>query len=601
MAGINTSARRAMQVFGIVGWKNNGKTTLVERLIANLVSRGYKVSSVKHAHHNVDLEVPGTDSHRHRAAGTFETMLATSHRWALMHEYRGAEETRLDELLSHFSACDIVIVEGYKQGQHPKIEVVRQPNERGLLVDLVPNITAIATDLDDLQADTRQLDINDIDAVADFVLQQTGFLNKTDAQHRVNDCYSDSQHLAPAQQVWDAMQSAATQTTGIEALSLDECHNRRLAEDVCSQFDSPRFDNVAVDGWAIRYDDLDAAHFRLPIMTGEANAGGSGAVNLQPGHCLRVFTGARMPTGADTIVMQEDAQVETDNVIFPVATKNGSNWRPQGEDVQQGQVILSKGGLVRPQDIGLAAATGHTHLNVHKPVKVALFSTGDEVHEIGTPLPEDGIYDVNRHLLKALYRDLHCEVTDLGILEDDYQAIHAALSQASQDHDLIVTSGGASTGNHDHIAKVLEQLGQVDAWRVAIKPGRPLAFGRIGKALFLGLPGNPVAANVCSLMFGAPLVRQLAGGAWQQPQAYSQTLGFDIKKKIGRREWIRVYRETQSDGRVLLKRSASHGSGILTSMTRADGLVEVDESSSLIPSGSQVDYIPFGSFGINHR
>ncbi len=590
-----------MQVFGIVGWKNNGKTTLVAKLIANLVERGYKVSSVKHAHHNVDLEVPGTDSFRHRAAGSHETMLATGHRWALMHEYRGTEESKLDELLTHFSACDIVIVEGYKQGQHPKIEVVRKRNERGLLVDLVPNITAIATDLDDLQADITRLDINNIDLVADFVLQTTGLLNKVDAQHRVNDCYSDSQHLAPAQHVWDAMQAAASQPTNSEQLPLQQCHNRRLAEDVCSHFDSPRFDNVAVDGWAIRYTDLDANHFRLPPMVGEANAGGSGAATLAAGHCLRVFTGARMPTGADTIVMQEDVRVEDGKVIFPVATKNGGNWRPQGEDVKQGQVILQKGSLVRPQDIGLAAATGHTHLAVHQPVKVALFSTGDEVYEIGTQLPEDGIYDVNRHLLKALYHDLHCEVTDLGILEDDYNSIHTALAQASQEHDLIVTSGGASTGNHDHIAKVLQQLGQVDAWRVAIKPGRPLAFGSIGKALFLGLPGNPVAANVCSLMFGAPLVRQLAGGGWQQPQTYSQTLGFDIKKKIGRREWIRVYQEAQSDGRILLKRSASHGSGILTSMTRADGLVEVDEATSQIPSGSQVDYIPFTSFGISHN
>ena len=237
---------------------------------------------------------------------------------------------------------------------------------------------------------------------------------------------------------------------------------------------------------------------------------------------------------------------------------------------------------------------------VYEPVKVALFSTGDEVFEIGTKLPDNGIYDVNRYLLKALYQDLHCEVTDLGIIADDYDSLYTALSNAAHNHDLIVTSGGASTGDHDHIHQVLSNLGQVHAWRVAIKPGRPLAFGTLNndQTLFLGLPGNPVAANVCSLMFGAPLIKALAGGDWQKPTCYPQKLGFNLNKKAGRREWIRVFQETQADGSVMLKRSAAHGSGILTSMTKAHGLVEVAEDITYIAAGSKVDYIPFSQFGI---
>ena len=591
-----------MQVFGIVGWKNNGKTTLVERLISNLTQRGYKVASVKHAHHDVDLDEPGRDSYRHRAAGASETMLATGKRWALMHEYRDQPEAPLEQLLQAFAPCDLVIVEGYKQGSHNKLEAVRQPNKRGLLAHQVPNIKAIATDLDGIQADVPLLDINDIDQIADWILQHTGLLKKSAEMTASppNDCYNTSQNLLPAQAVWDAMQRLAQPHGRQQQRPLGDCHNLVLADHIISHFDSPRFDNVAVDGWALRHADLAPNNYCLPMMPGAANAGASQHIALQPGHCLRVFTGARMPTNADTIVMQEDVHMHNGKLEFHPNTKANSNWRPRGEDVRKGDIILTQGQTIRPQDIGLAAATGNTRLPVYMPVKVALFSTGDEVYEIGSELPEDGIYDVNRHLLKALYQDLQCQVTDLGIIADNYDSLYQALDQAAQEHDLIITSGGASTGDHDHIAQVLAALGEVHAWRVAIKPGRPLAFGTLnsGQALFLGLPGNPVAANVCSLMFGAPLVKALAGNPWQKPISYPQTLGFTINKKVGRREWIRVFREVQEDGSILLKRSAAHGSGILTSMTKAQGLVEVSEQTTHIAQGSQVDYIPFTQFGI---
>jgi molybdopterin molybdotransferase len=336
----------------------------------------------------------------------------------------------------------------------------------------------------------------------------------------------------------------------------------------------------------------------LPLMTAEANAGGSAKLSLEKSHCIRVLTGARMPVGADTVVMQEDVLIVDDLVTMPADHKAGGNWRPKGEDVKAGDIIINKGQQIRPQDIGLAAAAGLAQLKVYTKVKVALFSTGNEVYELGEELPEDGIYDVNRHLLKALLTSLHCEVTDLGILADDYNIVRDAISAASQKHQLIITSGGASTGSHDHVAAVLKDIGEVHGWRLAIKPGRPLAFGKVGGAFFLGLPGNPVAANVCTLMFGQPLIRAIGGGGWQRPKSYFQKLGFDVKKKAGRREWLRVYQEVQSNGEILIKRSASHGSGILTSMTRADGLVEVDEATSSLPQGSMVDFIPFASFGI---
>ena len=587
-----------MKVFGVVGWKNNGKTTLVERLISQLTSMGYKVSSVKHAHHNVDIDEPGRDSYRHRAAGAKQTLLATQHRWALMREHREQDTPKLEQLLPLFEPCDLVIVEGYKGAVHPKLEIVRHLNKEGLLADQMPNIVALVTDQPHLPSDLPQLDLNNIQQVTDFVLQHTGLVTSP-AVHEVNDCYSPAQQLQTAETVWQRMQALASTQVKSQTLPLEQCMNRRLAEALTTPYDSPRFDNAAVDGYAFNCNDLiQQPDATLPLMATEANAGGSEKLSLKQGYCMRVLTGAQMPKGANTVVMQEDVHLTNDSVTFPSHYKAHSNWRPQGEDVKAGEVIINQGQLIRPQDIGLAAAAGQAQLRVYNKVRVALFSTGNEVYELGQELPEDGIYDVNRYLLKALLTSLHCEVTDLGILADDFSTIRTALDSASQDHQLIITSGGASTGSHDHIANVLKDLGEVHAWRLAIKPGRPLAFGQLGPALFLGLPGNPVAANVCTLMFGQPLIRVLSGGGWHRPKSYPQKLGFDVNKKVGRREWLRVFQEQQPNGDYVLQRSASHGSGILTSMTRADGLVEVDEASGNIPAGSLVDFIPFTSFGM---
>ena len=587
-----------MKVFGVVGWKNNGKTTLVERLISQLTSMGYKVSSVKHAHHNVDIDEPGRDSYRHRAAGAKQTLLATQHRWALMREHREQDTPKLEQLLPLFEPCDLVIVEGYKGAVHPKLEIVRHLNKEGLLADQMPNIVALVTDQPHLPSDLPQLDLNNIQQVTDFVLQHTGLVTSP-AVPEVNDCYSPAQQLQTAETVWQRMQALASTQVKSQTLPLEQCMNRRLAEALTTPYDSPRFDNAAVDGYAFNCNDLiQQPDATLPLMATEANAGGSEKLSLKQGYCMRVLTGAQMPKGANTVVMQEDVHLTNDSVTFPSHYKAHSNWRPQGEDVKVGEVIINEGQLIRPQDIGLAAAVGQAQLRVYNKVRVALFSTGNEVYELGQKLPEDGIYDVNRYLLKALLTSLHCEVTDLGILADDFSTIRTALDSASQDHQLIITSGGASTGSHDHIANVLKDLGEVHAWRLAIKPGRPLAFGQLGPALFLGLPGNPVAANVCTLMFGQPLIRALSGGGWHRPKSYPQKLGFDVNKKVGRREWLRVFQEQQPNGDYVLQRSASHGSGILTSMTRADGLVEVDEASGNIPAGSLVDFIPFTSFGM---
>ena len=256
-----------MQVFGVVGWKNNGKTTLVERLISQLTLMGYKVSSVKHAHHDVDIDEPGRDSYRHRSAGATETLLATDKRWALMHEYREQEVPKLTQLLDLFEPCDLVIVEGYKGAEHPKLEVVRNLNKRGFLAEIMPNIVAVATDKNDLDINLPQLDINNIQQVAEFVLQHTGFVGKaakpaepTEPEKASNDCYSPDQQLLPAPIVWERMQDAVSTQVSCETLAIGECINRRLAQDITTAYDSPRFNNVAVDGYAFNYDDLTSSN-----------------------------------------------------------------------------------------------------------------------------------------------------------------------------------------------------------------------------------------------------------------------------------------------------------------------------------------------------
>ncbi|MFT5930707.1 MAG: molybdopterin molybdotransferase, partial [Oceanospirillaceae bacterium] len=276
-----------MQVFGVVGWKNNGKTTLVERLISQLTLMGYKVSSVKHAHHNVDIDEPGRDSYRHRAAGAKQTLLATEKRWALMHEYRDQDIPKLAQLLHVFEPCDLVIVEGYKGADHPKLEVVLNLNKRGFLANKMPNIVAVATDKDDLFINLPQLDINNIQQVAAFVLQHTGLVTTpldsvkpTIPAKASNDCYSPDQQLLPASIVWQRMQDAVSTQVSSETLALGECINRRLSEDVTTAYDSPRFDNVAVDGYAFNHQELSSS-LALPLMTTEANAGGSAKLSLE--------------------------------------------------------------------------------------------------------------------------------------------------------------------------------------------------------------------------------------------------------------------------------------------------------------------------------
>lgn len=421
-----------------------------------------------------------------------------------------------------------------------------------------------------------------------------------------DDCFAAGGPLMPLGEALELLLSRLVTVTEAERVPLNRALDRILAEPVVAPIDVPRQDNSAVDGYAVYFDDLDpAAETRLPV-TGRAAAGHPLGRPARRGEAIRIFTGAAMPegeagpsSGPDTVMMQEDCRREGDFVVIRPGIKRGANRRAAGEDIRAGSEILSAGARLRPQDIGLAASVGLTALQVSKPLRVALFSTGDEIAEPGTPLEPGAIYDSNRYALAALLSQLGAAVTDLGILPDRREIIRLSLAVAAQDHDLLITSGGVSVGEEDHVKAAVEALGSLHFWRLAIKPGRPIAFGQVlseGRPVpFVGLPGNPVAVMVTFLRIARPLVLRLMGATELEPVFFRVRAAFDHKKKRNRREWVRVRLAPDGDGGLVAHKFPREGAGILSSMVEADGLVELPEETTQITAGSMVDFLPFSA------
>jgi molybdopterin molybdotransferase len=317
---------------------------------------------------------------------------------------------------------------------------------------------------------------------------------------------------------------------------------------------------------------------------------------------IRIFTGAPLPEGADTVFMQEDCRIEADAVVVPAGLSRGANSRFAGEDVRAGALMLPAGRKLTPQDVALAAAQGLTELPVRRRVKVALFSTGDEVIEPGAPRTPSAIYDANRYLLMGLLDRLGADVTDLGILADDPGVLKRALAAAADAHDLVLTSGGVSTGEADHVRAAVEEAGRLVFWRVAIKPGRPVAMGVIAgtgerRAALAGLPGNPAAAFVTFARVVRPLLLRLAGATPRPLVPLPVRAGFSYRKKKGRREYVRVKLRPGDDGAPEAIKHPQEGAGVITSLTETDGLVELGEEITVVETGATVGFIPYAAIG----
>jgi molybdopterin molybdotransferase len=421
-----------------------------------------------------------------------------------------------------------------------------------------------------------------------------------------DDCFAFSGPLLPLGDMERLIGERITPVAETERVGLRVARGRVTAADLKAPVDLPPFDNSAVDGYAVRHADLKSDGDTRLIVAGRVTAGSRSDLALKPGQAIRIFTGAAMPAGADTVFMQEDVTVDGDNVVVPRGLELGANRRLSGEDAPAGKIVLLAGTVLEAQHIALAAALGLTELEVRRRLKVAIFSTGDEVVEPGAARGGAAIYDANRYLLSALLERLGVLVTDLGILADDPAELTRELAKAAAWHDLVITSGGVSTGEADHVRSAVERIGSLVFWRVAIKPGRPVAMGVIramprkenathSGAAFVGLPGNPVAVFVTFVRVVKPLLLRLSGARPQVLTPLPVRAAFAYKKKKDRREYVRVTLTRGRDGEIEAVKHPQDGAGILTSLTETDGLLEFPEDVTSIEPGARVGFLSYAA------
>jgi len=407
-----------------------------------------------------------------------------------------------------------------------------------------------------------------------------------------DDCFAFGGALLSVDAALGRIEERVTTLVETETAPLGGVCGRILAEDVVASMNLPPHANSAVDGYAFAHADLVPGRETVLPVLGRAAAGHPLGRPAERGAAIRIFTGAPMPEGADTVMMQEDCVFKDGRVWLKPGIKKGANRRHAGEDVAEGAVALPAGRRLAPADLGLAAALGCCELPVFRRLRVALLSTGDEVRDPGTALPSGMIYDANRFMLAALLNGLGCAVSDFGIRPDREAALADTLATASAGHDLIVTSGGVSTGEEDHVKQAIERLGNLHFWRLAIKPGRPVALGQVAGVPLIGLPGNPVAALVTFVVLARPLILRLAGATASEPRLFPVRAGFGYRKKPGRREYVRASVERQGKDLVAVKYPRD-GAGILSSITQSEGLVIVDEETREVTPGMTVEFLPF--------
>ena len=411
-----------------------------------------------------------------------------------------------------------------------------------------------------------------------------------------DDCFAFG---GPMMSVDEAVAIIAARVTAIddtETVALAHADGRVLASGINAPLALPPFTNSAVDGYAVRGADLAGDRQHVFPVSGRIQAGALAGDAIAAGVAVRIFTGAPMPAGADTVFMQEDVRIDAAGyVVLPQGLKVGANVRLSGEDIVEGRSVLCAGHRMRPQDVALVAALGLTSVEVRRPLRVAVFSTGNEVVSPGAPRATAQLFDSNRFMLAAMLKRLGCEVADLGILRDDRISLASALREAAAGNDLILTSGGVSTGEEDHVKAAVESVGSLVLWRMAIKPGRPVAMGIIGGKPFIGLPGNPVASFVTFTYVVRPTVQALSGTPRGKQIPIPVRAAFTYSKKIGRREYVRVSLREGADGTPEAVKFPREGAGLLSSLVETDGLVELGEDVTIIEPGQTVGFLDYSS------
>ena len=413
------------------------------------------------------------------------------------------------------------------------------------------------------------------------------------------DCCADG-HEGPALILSEALSRMLAEVrpvAGVETLAVRSALGRVLAADVVSGIDVPSHTNSAMDGYALRGVDLPADGERGFPVIGTSAAGRPFDGQVEPGQCVRIMTGAPMPSGTDTVVMQENVTRDGDTAIIGVGQTPGQHVRQAGEDIAAGNVALGAGTLLMPAEIGILASLGVGEVSVRRRPRVAFFSTGDELRSVGEPLGEGQIYDSNRYTIFGMLTRLGVAVLDMGVVRDDRDAVEQAFTKAAAEADAIVTSGGVSVGDADYVAETLERAGTVGFWKVAMKPGRPLAFGRIDDALFFGLPGNPNSVMATFYQLVQPALQALAGMPDPEPPLTMPAISASVlRKKPGRREFQRGVLTRSDDGRLIVRKTGHQGSGVLSSMAAANCFIVLPEDAGPVAEGDEVTVQPFAAF-----
>ncbi|ELP9500234.1 MULTISPECIES: bifunctional molybdopterin-guanine dinucleotide biosynthesis adaptor protein MobB/molybdopterin molybdotransferase MoeA [Vibrio] len=579
-------------ILGFAAYSGTGKTTLLEALLPKLTEAGLRIGMLKHAHHNFDVDKPGKDSYRLRKAGASQMLIASRNRFALMTETPEAE-AEFEYLLTRFDEdmLDVVLVEGCKNIAFPKIELHREEVGKPWLYPNDENIIAIASDSGKLDSELPQMNINDLEAIAQFVIQYAQEAKAPKNKEKEAACCDT---LSPAfisvVQGQERILSLVNTVSEIEACKIENAYGRVLAEHIISPVNVPQYTNSAMDGYAIRGDDVERESYQV---VAEVMAGHAYDQPLEVGQAVKIMTGAPTPRNGDTVVMREQAIQEGDKVTFNGANiKAGQNVRQAGEDLAIGSDVFTAGTRLASPEMGMIASLGFGEANVFRKLKVAVFSTGDEVQAPGTEQKANSIYDSNRFTIMGMLEKLGCEILDFGILEDNEQLMIEALENASAQADVVMTSGGVSVGDADYIKLALDKLGQIDFWRINMRPGRPLAFGQINNKPFFGLPGNPVAVMVSFINFVEPALRKMQGEQGWKPLKVNAIATENLRSRQGRTEFSRGVYELDETGRLTVLTTGKQGSGILRSMSEANCLIEISPAIDTVKAGESVTIIP---------
>jgi molybdopterin molybdotransferase len=421
----------------------------------------------------------------------------------------------------------------------------------------------------------------------------------------LDDCFLSDRDRLRHDEALAILRARIGPVVGRERLALPQALNRVLAEAVIAQEDVPAHTNAAVDGYSFAAADYRLDGATMLALSGRAAAGHPRLGVLPPGSAVRIFTGAVLPEGHDTVAMQEDAREGVEDghavVTIPGGLKAKANVRKAGEDVKVGETVLAAGAVLRPQDLGALAALGIAEVSCFARLKVALLASGDEIVRPTRALKRGQVYDANTPMLQALIAGAGAVAVDLGVLPDDAAIVRQRLAEAAADYDVIITSGGASRGEEDHMVAALDALGKRHLWQLAIKPGRPMTFGQIGDSILVGLPGNPVAVFVCFLLYVWPLLRRLGGAAWPEPRRFLLPARFAFPdRKLGRREFWRGTLVAEPQG-LAVSKFPRDGSGLISGLRAADGLIEIPEDVPAVAWGDLVAFLPFAEFGISAR